>query len=258
MKNRVLKLFLFSLEMIFSCLFLIISIMFIYASFHNIKMCEDVKSFINKAEFEFKSENTYYYSVTDYSLEEETIKIKEYNADVYYPVLGKTGDLFLMPQSRMEYIPLFSSFVSTLFGGHAGVIIDDGDRLIEAMGGSKEQSYVFNFSTDLYTEERTVIGMRVKASQEERHEAANNAISLVGKSYNHWFIFNTKDAYYCTDICARVYGKEYGMDYKLENNGFHTSVQDLFHSEDTYITFVKYKKGNETHIYYLKNPNLEK
>ena len=240
---------LFSIEMLFSLVFLTLTIMFIVASVHNIKMNEEIKEFIDKATFEFQDGSTYYYTVETEGLDCPTIN----TSNSANPILGTTGDIFLMPQSRMNYVPFFAEFVSFLFGGHAGVIIDNGNRIVEAMGGSANEGYVFNYSTDLYSEERTIIGIRVNATKEERETAAANAISLVNKKYNYLFVLNTDGNYYCTDLCSRVYGEEFGMNYNIDTNGFHVSLQDLFRSNDTYITFVKYKIGNQTHIYYLKN-----
>ena len=42
------------------------------------------------------------------------------------------------------------------------------------------------------------------------------------------------------------------MDWQIDINGFHVSIQDLFRSRDTSITFVKYVKDGKTYIYYLK------
>jgi uncharacterized protein YycO len=167
------------------------------------------------------------------------------------PALGMPGDIFLMPQSRMEYFPFFSQFITYLFGGHAGVVSDN-KNIIEAMGGSSDQSFVYETYTDLFIEERTVVGLRVNASKEERSQAALNAKTLIGKRYNYWFILNTKDNYYCSDLCSRIYGEEFGMEYQIDTNGFHVSIQDLFRSRDTSITFVKYVKEGKTYIYYLK------
>ncbi len=248
--SKAFKIASFTIEMLFSLVFLIFTIMFIVASIHNIKMTEEIKNFINSAKFEEQVDDTFYYVVDTDKIDTPSIQKTNRN-----PYLGDTGDIFLMPQSRMEYFPFFAEFVSFLFGGHAGVITNQGNRLVEAMGGSSSEGYVYDFSTDLYTEERTVVGMRVRASVEERKQAAINAISLVGKTYNYLFIFNTKNSYYCTDLCSRVYGKEFGMNFNIDTNGFHVSLQDLFRSNDTYITFVKYKIGDQTHIYYLKNVN---
>ena len=252
MKYKIYNILLFSVEMIFSLVLLIISIMFIVASIHNIKMTESIKEFINSATFETEVDGTYYYIVESDKITEDTI-IRENVTDK--PKLGNTGDIFLMPQSRMDYIPFFAEFVSYLFGGHAGVVIENGKRLIEAMGGSSDEGFVFNQPTDLHSESRTVVGVRVDASLTEREQAAQNALSLVGEKYNYLFIFNTLNAYYCTDVCNRVYGKEFGMNYSIDTNGFHVSLQDLFRSKDTFITFVKYKQGDKTYVYYLKNSN---
>ncbi len=256
MKNKAYNITMFIIEMFFSLVLLIVTIMFIVASIHNIKMTEDIKAFINSATFELETDDTYYYVVESDKITEDTITRNKINSNIYSnPKLGNTGDLFLMPQSRMEVFPFFSEFISFLFGGHAGVITNGGTRLVEAMGGTLDQGFVYNEPTDLYSEERTVVGIRVDASMEEREQAANNALSLVGEKYNYFYIFNTSNAYYCSDLCNRVYGKEFDMDYSIDTNGFHVSLQDLFRSDDTYITFVKYTLGDKTYVYYLKNTN---
>ena len=192
MKNIATNITTFCLEMIGLVVLLTLSIMFSIASVHNMNMLDEVKAFMKSAKFEFASDNTYYYVIETDFIDEAVLS----NKNVDNPILGKTGDIFLMPQSRMEYFPMFSEFVSYLFGGHAGVIVDNGSSLIEAMGGSSDQSEVYKMPTDLYSEERTVIGMRVNASSEERKQAADNAISLVGKMYNYLFVLNTKNNYY--------------------------------------------------------------
>lgn len=252
MKTKAYDIIMFSFEMFFSLVLLIVSIMFTIASIHNISMTEEIKKFIDSAIFEFESNGTYYYAVYTDTLDEDTITFNQINEDLYgSPTLGAPGDIFVMPQSRMEYFPFFSEFISYLFGGHAGVIVEN-KKLVEAMGGTSDQSYVYLMPTDLYSEERTVVGLRVNASFEERMQACDNARSLVGKRYNYWFVLNTKDSFYCTDVCSRIYGKEFGMNYNIDTNGFHVSVQDLFRSNDTDITFVKYKSDGKTYIYYLK------
>ena len=49
------------------------------------------------------------------------------------------------------------------------------------------------------------------------------------------------------------YSKEFGLNYKIDKNGFHVSVQDLMKSKETIITYVKIVEGSKTHIYYLKS-----
>ena len=252
MKDKISKIVLFCIEMFFSLVLLILSIMFTIASIHNINMSEDIKDFIDSCSFEFESNGTYYYSLEVDELDDGTITLNKINDNLYGPpVLGMPGDIFLMPQSRMEYFPFFSQFITYLFGGHAGVVSDN-KNIIESMGGSSDQSFVYETYTDLFIEERTVVGLRVNASKEERSQAALNAKTLIGKRYNYWFILNTKDNYYCSDLCSRIYGEEFGMEYQIDTNGFHVSIQDLFRSRDTSITFVKYVKDGKTYIYYLK------
>lgn len=231
------------------CIILILSVMFTWASINNISINEMIKDFMDKAEFEFEQNDTYYYAVKSDKVVDDTITFKgEYQS----PVLGARGDIFVMPQSRMDYVPLFAEFTSYLFGGHAGVIVD-GESIVEALGGSVSEDSVYDNYNDLFIEERTVVGLRVKATKEERKKAASTALSLVGKQYNYWFILNTKDSYYCTDLCARVYSGEFDSNYNLDQTSFHTTVQDLMLSNDTEISFVKYKSNGKTYIYYLKS-----
>ena len=168
------------------------------------------------------------------------------------PILGAPGDIFVMPQSRMEVFPFFSEFVTYLFGGHGGVVTYD-EKIVEAMGATKEEDTVFLNENDLYYTERTVIGLRVNASKQDKEKAILNSNGVVGRKYNYWFIFNTKDAFYCTDLCARVYSKEFGLEDNLDSNGFYTTVCDLFFSKQTDISFVKYRHDGKTYIYYAKN-----
>lgn len=252
--KKVFNIFLFALEIFFSLIILIVSIMFMVASIHNIQMTEDMKEFIDSTTFDCEINGTYYYKVEDTTLDEQTISLDKTSGRLK---LGKTGDFFLMPRSAMDYVPFFAEFVSYLFGGHAGMIVDNGDNTIEAMGGSLDQSFVYRWGTDLHMEERTLIGMRVVgASKEERAQAAENAKTLVGKPYNYLFVLDTYDKYYCTDICHRVYSKEFGMNYMIDDNGFHVSCQDLFRSNQTKITFIKINNAGKTYVYYAYNPNL--
>jgi len=151
----------------------------------------------------------------------------------------------------MDVILFSEQFITYLFGGHAGIVKNQ-SLIIEAMGAGG-QDYIESNYTDLLNEERTVIGLRTSASYEERVRAVKNAETLIGKKYNYLFIFDTIDKYYCTDLCSRVYGKEFGMEYKFDTNGFHVSCQDLIKAKETRISFVKIVKDDKLHIYYLKN-----
>jgi uncharacterized protein YycO len=233
----------------------ILSIMFMTASIDNMVMQTEINDFMSQATFEEEVNGVVYYYIIDETIDEDTITKNEYsNGTPANPTLGSPGDIFVMTQSRMDYIPLSMQFITFLFGGHAGIVGNDG-MLIESMGGEESDAFVDTYPNDLFIEERTVIGLRVNATKEERKQALDNAYSLVSKLYNFFYIFGTKDKYYCTDLCSRVYGEEFGLNYNLDESGLYVSTQDLIKSKDTKITFLKYydSKTDKTHIYYLKS-----
>lgn len=254
MKYKIFHTTFFVLEMIMLLVITTLAIMFTVASIDNIRMQNQIKDFIKDATFEMETGNVRYYYIESDEIDEDTIKLNYSSTGAMLnPTLGAIGDLFVMPESRINYIPFSAEFITYLFGGHAGVVVSD-TMIVEAMGGSKPQMFVFKNYTDLFTEERTVVGLRVKdATKEERMKAAENAQSIIGKPYNMLFVLNTQDRYYCTDICNRIYSKEFGLNYKIDKNGFHVSVQDLMKSKETIITYVKIVEGSKTHIYYLKS-----
>lgn len=254
MKYKIFQITGFVFEMLGLLIVLTLAIMFCVASFENISMQNEIKEFIESATFEMEENNVRFYYIPCDDLEEDTITINyAFNGKMVNPTLGAPGDLFVMPESRMDYVPFSMEFITYLFGGHAGVVSYNG-KIIEAMGGSSDQMYVFENPTDLFYEGRTVVGLRVKnATKEEKIKALNAAKSIIGKPYNMLFVLNTKDRYYCTDICNRIYSKEFGGRFKIDTNGFHVSCQDLIKSKDTMITYVKIVEGDITHIYYLKN-----
>ena len=248
------KITIYVIEMFLLLIITTLAIMFTAASIDNIRVQNQIKEFINDATFERQVGNIKFYYIESDEIDEDTITLNySSTGSMMNPTLGATGDLFVMPESRIDVIPFSMEFITYLFGGHAGVIIDN-NMIVEAMGGTSNEMFVFKNYTDLFTEERTVVGLRVKdATKEERIKAANNANSLVGKPYNMLFVLNTKDRYYCTDLCHRIYSKEFGQRFKIDKNGFHVSCQDLIKSDETMITFVKIKEKGITHIYYLKN-----
>ena len=242
-------------ELFVLALVCILSFMFIKASTDNIYLQSEIKSFMDKAIFEEEINGVLYYYVNDDTIEEDSIRKNTYsNGTPANPTLGSPGDIFVMPQSRMDYIPLSMQFITFLFGGHAGIVAND-DKLIESMGGESSDAFVDIYPDDLFLEERSVIGLRVNVSLEERKQALNNAMSLIGKLYNFFYIFGTTDKYYCTDLCARIYSEEFGIDCNLDGNGLYVTTQDLIRSKDTKITFFKYYDSlkDKTYIYYLKS-----
>ena len=246
----------FVFEVIGSIVMCIFSYLFINASIQNIELLEEMKEFISCGELELEVGNVSYYAVYTDELDSNTITfVQDENGNYRRPILGNTGDIFIMPQSRMEFFPMSSQIISYMFGGHAGIIVDGGTALVEAMGGYGDESDITQNVTDLFDEERTVVGIRVKASKTDRLVASENAKCLIGEKYNYSFIFNTKNSYYCTDICDRIYSEEFGLEYNIDENGFYTSVPDLLLSSDVEISFVKYIKDGRVYIYYLKSRN---
>jgi len=238
-------------------IFVIFCAITITSTVRNIIIQEEVKDFISKASLEATiGEDTFIYSILDDTLDSDTIY---YEDD--YVLLGETGDIFIMPQSTFSTINLISGFISYSFGGHAGLNAydkyNDEPVLVEAMGGSIDEMYVYvngseEENPDLYKpESRSVIGLRVLTSKENRLKASENAISKEGYDYNYLYIIEEKDKYYCTDFVSRVYS-EISEALKIDENGWFVSTQDLYESSLTKVTYFKYVKDNKIYIYYLK------
>lgn len=252
MKYKIMKITFFSTKMFAFLVLIVFSVLTITASINNICMTKKVKDFVNSATFEEQiGDVRYYYIECDDIDVDAVMKDNPYYGFNVYPALGNPGDIFVMPQSRMEYFPLFSPFISYMFGGHAGLIVER-DKLVEAMGGTIEEGYVFLNISDLYLEDRTVIGLKVDVTEEQRKQAIQNAYDKVGDEYNYFFIINKKDKYYCMDICSRVYEEE-NVDCEIDKTSFFTTIQELFHSSNTDISFVKYEQDGITYVYYLKS-----
>lgn len=246
------------LESLFSLVFMTLCIMFVVSTCENISVQEKLKDFINKGVFEQEvNGDTRIYAVYTDEVVDDTIIIKPNSVE-----LGTPGDIFIMPQSRVTNIFTVSGFITYLFGGHAGIVSYDAtynrNVLVEAMGATAEESYVYAnyFGTedyDLYKpEERTVYGLRVKGRTADFEKAYKYALTRVGYSYNYLYVLDTKDKYYCTDLCSRVYGAENDLNYNLNEDGLYVSTQDLYRSKDTYLTYFKYVDNGIIYIYYLK------
>ena len=236
------KIFLTTVETVFSVFVVILGLLFIISTFENILIQEEMKNFINSCTFEEQIDNTYFFSLED----EGNSHIEKEKR-----VLGKSGDIFVMPQSRMEVFPFFSKFVTCLFGGHSGLVYDD-RFIIEAMGGTVQDGYVFFNSSDLYSEERTVIGLNVKTTDANKQKAIDYAYSKIDYKYNFLYIFDNFNKYYCTDLCSRSFGKENDLNLNLNKDGLFVSTQDLLLSDNTEISFIKIKDGEKVYIYYKK------
>ena len=252
MKAKIFQILTFSIKMFLSLFLVVVSFIFIISSVSNIFMTKKVKDFIASATFEEQVGDIRYYYIECDDIDVDSIdKENPYYGFSSYPALGNPGNIFILPQSRMEYFPLFSPFISYVFGGHAGLVVDN-DKLVEAMGGTLEEGYVYLNISDLYHEERSVIGLKVDGTDEEIRQAIENAYDKVGDEYNYLFLFGRENKYYCIDICARVYS-EGELDVDLDKTDWFTTVQELFVSMYTDISFFKYEHNGITYVYYLKS-----
>ena len=234
-------------------LFMCLAYLFVTSTIKNIIASEEVKRFIDASEYERDFDNNTKLYTVDLDLEEESI---EFISDDL--ILGIEGDYFVMPQSRVANLSLVRGFISYCFGGHSGLIARPLGipSLIEAMGGTSEEAFVFlnqGWGYDLYRpEERSVLGFRVNASLDDRIKASEYATSLVGKDFNYFFIAHVKDKYYCTEVVTRSYSSEAGLDFDLSHN-FFDSNQDISISGQSQLIFFKYiDSSGVIHIYYAK------
>lgn len=173
----------------------------------------------------------------------------------YYP--GNGADILLTLKSEIQ-IPFIYEFVSFFAGGHAALVLDDYEDFYDSTNpmftiessGLNEDLINAEVYTKTYWEidERPIIGLRVKMTEEERKKVISRAMALAGDPYNGSFLFDTKNKSYCSDLIAKAY-QSVGVD--LNKDGFTTSVYDLLISGETYITYYSYVDlEGVKHIYY--------
>ena len=264
--------FLFLAAIFVFCLMYIIA----DATINGIKAVTRVKDFISQESIDTEYENYGYKVVfhkiqTDRDLGGDTIADPNmFMDDPYDMYLGEVGDYFVMPISTISKLGILKSAMCYMFGGHAGIIGKDeldNPILIEAMGGTEEEMYVYyhdsSFDVDLFLpEQRSVIGFRVNnISMEEREKAYQYSLEQVGKKYNYLFVINElnkifkSNCYYCSDLVSRSFSYENGLNYHIDSyNPIYVSTFDLAASSDSYITFFKYIDQDDViHVYYLAN-----
>lgn len=190
--------------------------------------------------------------------------------------IGSRGDLLVSLKAAVT--PLINWFMDFYAGGHAA-LIDGADlndnqtgtnrigTLIEITGLNerKEDNDVqIGYNDWLFDNSlrANFVALKVKATKEEREKAMQRAEDMLGDPYNYTFVFNTKNAHYCTDILSKAYAV---VDKDLNEDHFITTAQDIIISEDTFI-FV-YKEENKTivdenqkllgthNVYYLDDSN---
>lgn len=228
-----------------------------------------------------------------YKVSRETWHPKEFERDPFFnddPSLpGAEGDIFVTRQAPLASYPGVFEFVSFYFGGHAAYFGENNDiyetfgfygsdeTLFGVIKDGGENTYVqiedSNYWLDPnYRHEGTPsydrfgtyyrkewIGLRVKGVTKGEVKQVTSFMNVLVDNkaqYNHLFIFNTKDRYYCTDMMSRAYATITNSNgeskYNLNNDGVATTVNDLILSKDTYISYyVTTDKDNVKHVYYI-------
>ncbi len=232
------------------CLLAFISILTVDVVIENIIVDNQIREFISKGKFVQQSGSFYLYEVDiDEELEVDSIEFTEKN----YPESTNPGDLFIYKESQIDVIPYSAAFISYFFGGHAGMILNE-NITIEVNGamGHADLNIVDTCPNNVFygSIRRDVIGLRVRASQDDIDTAVDFAYDAIGTPYNYSFILNRKNSYYCTDLLSRAFGKEAGLSYNLDADGVAVSCNDLVISEDTYMIYYMYYNGSEKHLYY--------
>ena len=247
--------------MIFTCIE--VSILFVVvgglttAITKNIYATVLLEQFKNQASYR-EEESTLRVKVYTIPSNEERPTIQKVGA-TYYP--GDEGDILISLYSEIG-IPFIEDAISFFAGGHAGLVLgkyQDSEGIgnefftLEA-SGLREENNIAEASNKRYwtlePNERSVIGLRVKMSDEERRSVINRAMGLIGDEYNYSFLFDTKNKSYCSDLIGKAFDS---IGVNLNKDGFTTSVYDLLVSGETYITYYHYfDTEGVQHVYYLE------
>ncbi len=257
-----------------------------------IKINYEIKKFKKKSEYE-KEINIDGATIKFYKVSRETYYPNELARDPFFdndPLKpGAEGDIFVTRQAPIPEYPGFYEFVSFYFGGHAVYFgknndmyetfgfLTEGETLIGAIINGGETTYVQieedNYWLDSkYRREHEAayykfgsyyrsewIGVRIKGIIIEEIEQMTAFMDILVEKeaqYNHLYIFNTKDRYYCTDMMSRGLGTITNSNgeskYNLNRDGIVTTVNDLILSGQAYISFYAYlDKNNVMHVYYI-------
>lgn len=256
-----------------------------------LKINAEIKDFMNKGvyqphlgeegiiQFYKVSRETYY--------ENEFEREPFFEGDLTKP--GAKGDILVTRQAPLPTYPGIYEFVSFYFGGHAAYIGENNniyetfgfpnydETLLDVIINGGDSTYVQIESSNYWLDpnfrdenssdylkfgnyyRKEWIGLRVKGvTNDEIDQVTGYMDELVRKEaqYNHLFIFNTKNKYYCTDMMSRAYATITNSNgeskYNLNKDGVVTTVNDLILSSDTYISYyVRTDKNNVKHVYYI-------
>lgn len=228
----------------------LVSLLVVDVVIENFIVDSQINDFVNNGVYVGNLRDYYFYEVNiNEKLDSPSISFTETG----YPESTNYGDIFIYKESKIEYIPYSAAFISYFFGGHAGIVVDD-SVTIEANGamGNPYLDVVDTCPNNIFTDsdKRDVVGLRVRATEEDVNQAMEYIENSLDMPYNFSFVFNRKNSFYCTDIISRAFGHESNLDYELDKDGIATSCNDLIVSEDTYMIYYMYYNGNEKHLYY--------
>lgn len=230
---------------------LLISILTVDAVIENINVDSQITDFISKGIFIEEIDDIRYYEVDINEIDNDTApSIEIFNNG---PTPTTKGDIFVARESVLDVLPFSSQFISFYFGGHAGIVYDR-YNVIETTGMeyNPENNVVIKGYNNILNNsiKRSVVGLRVKANETEVDKAMQYLDTTIGKKYNYSFVFNRKNTFYCTDLVARAYSKEAGLNFDLDKDGIAVSCNDLIVSNDTFITYYAFYEDNIMHLYY--------
>ncbi len=150
--------------------------------------------------------------------------------------IGSYGDI---PLTYEAIHPVVQFFV----GGHLGVVEDE-RRVIESSGLEAMSKNIVKYWPNTWKRRYDhVILLRVHgATDEEYHQALENARDLLGRQYD--FLFTPFSRWiYCSEVPGRAWAP---LGYNLNYDGLWITPNDVLISPHTYIVYVQYRdrEGN--------------
>lgn len=250
--KRQLKIILFILITILSSIFIGITLSSIV---ENIYLSVEIEQFMDKGvlQEDISDSSTKYYKVSRETWMSDDDVFVETDGRVTY---GNSGDIICTLDSYAGNYQITHDLVEFYFGGHAASVCYTetynnasytNNYCIESHYNNGVQKAYSGYWTREYARDQIIV-LRVKATDDEKREAFHNLCDCIGKKYNHKYIFDTKNSYYCSDLISRAWQKV-GID--LNYDGFYCSIQDMICSDKTYISMYKIYKDNVAYIYYL-------
>ena len=211
------------------------------STFENIYSYNKIEEFKNECD-EVSSPNKY---IKFYNVSRETERPSfEYHSYGMNP--GAPLDIIIKLESTFNL--WCTPFINYFIGGHAAICMDEYkskdlnltnyDLIETTYNNSHKEVFVSSkayWENTSFTEKYIIL--RVKGlTDEDRNEALNKAISMIGDPYNLTFIMNTKNSHYCSDLVTKVF-KSVGKNTNYD--GFATTIYDLLVSPDTEIVGYK-------------------